>query len=121
MGPRRVAGSSPAMAARTWVVRAAAMGDGPGRAVAVLADEERAVVRDRDPDGTRPDGVVVHDKAGHEILVLAARNAIFKAHTDHLVAGALRAVPRAVLGRKRIATVFRGELVAIVKDHSHRC
>src|SRR5262249_30206713 len=86
-------------------LRPATIGHAPDRAISVLADEERAVMRDRDPDRARPNGRVVHHKARHEVLVFAGRNPVLQEHADHLVAGALRAIPRAVLGRKRIATV----------------
>src|SRR5262252_8838229 len=76
-------------------------------------------MRDCDPDRARPNGRVVHHKSRHEVLVFAGRNPVLQEHADHLVAGALRAVPRAVLGRKRIAAVFRGELVIVVEHHSH--
>src|SRR5262249_42584278 len=102
------------------VLWAAAIGDTPHRAVSVLADEESAVMRYRHADGARPNGGVVHDEAGHEVLVFAGRNAVLQVYADHFVAGPFRAVPRPVLGRERIPTVFRGELVAIVENHSHR-
>jgi len=77
-------------------------------------------MRHRHADGPCPNGGVVHDETRHEVLVFAGRNTIVQAHPDHFVAGAFRAVPRAVLGRKYIPAVVRGKLVAIVDDHPHR-
>src|SRR5262249_22258207 len=99
---------------------AAAIGDTPDRAVSVLADEESAVTRHGHADGAGPNRGVIHDETGHEVLIFAGRNAVLQVYADHFVAGPFRAVPRPVLGRERIPTVFRGELVAIVDDHSHR-
>src|SRR6478672_1534950 len=101
------------------VLWAAAIGDSPHRAVSVLADEESAVMRHRHADGARPNRGVVHDEAGHEVLIFAGRHPVLQACADHLVAGPFLPVPRAVLGRKRIPAVLRGKLVAIVDDHSH--
>src|SRR5215471_8638351 len=102
------------------VLWAAAIGDPPHRAVSVLADEESTVMRHRHTDGARPNRGVVHDEAGHEVLVLAGRYPILQARADHLVASPFPPVPRAVLGRECIPAVFRGELVTIVENHSHR-
>src|SRR5215831_10448659 len=99
---------------------AAAIGDSPHRAVSVLADEESAVMRHRHADGAGPNGGVVHDETGHEVLIFAGRHPVLQARADHLVAGPFSSVPRAVLVRNRIPAIFRGELVAIVDDHSHR-
>src|SRR6266480_2680205 len=82
------------------VLWAATIGDTPDRAVSVLADEKSAIVRHRHADGARPNRGVVHDEAGHKVLIFAGRNPILQAHSDHFIAGSLRAVPRAVLGRK---------------------
>ena len=77
-------------------------------------------MRHRHADRARPNRGVVHHEAGHEVLVFAGRHPVLQARADHLVAGPLPPVPRSVLGRKRIPTIFRRELVAIVHDHSHR-
>jgi hypothetical protein len=77
-------------------------------------------MRHRHTDGAGPNKGVVHDEAGHEILIFAGRYPVLQARADHLVAGPFPPVPGAVLGRKRIPAVLRGELVAIVDDHSHR-
>src|SRR5260370_1035824 len=50
--------------------------DPPDRAVAVFADQERAVMRHRDADRAAPDAAVVDDETGQEILVFAARHAV---------------------------------------------
>ena len=99
---------------------AAAIGDTPDRAVSVLADEESAVTRHGHADGAGPNRGVIHDETGHEVLIFAGRNAVLQVYADHFVAGPFRAVPRPVLGRERIPTVFRGELVAIVAPSASR-
>jgi len=69
-------------------------------------------MRYRHADWARPNRGVVHDEAGHEVLIFAGRYPILQARADHLVAGPFPPVPRAVLGRKYIPALFRGELVA---------
>src|SRR5438132_823728 len=73
----------------------------------------------RVPDRSSPHRVVVDDEAGDEILIVARRYAVAQLDADHLVAGALRAVPRTVLGRERVATIFRGKLRAGIERHLH--
>src|SRR5438445_8056361 len=73
-----------------------APGDAPDRAVAVFADEERAVLGDGDADRAGPDGSIVDHEAGQKILVFAGRLATLQQYADDLVAGALGAVPGAV-------------------------
>jgi hypothetical protein len=67
--------------------------EGVGR---VVRDHERTVVRDGDPDGPSPNMLVVNHKARQEVLILARRHAVFKAHANDVVAGAVAAVPGAV-------------------------
>src|SRR6185437_10080253 len=63
---------------------------------------------------------VIDDKAGDEVLIFAGRDAILQANADHLVAGPFRAVPRAMLGGKRIAAIFRREVAAVVESEPQR-
>jgi NAD(P)-dependent dehydrogenase (short-subunit alcohol dehydrogenase family) len=73
---------------RTRLV-SAAVGDAPDRAVAVLADEEAAVRRDRDADRPAPHAAILGDEPGQEILIGAGAR-----HDAHdLVPGALTPVP----------------------------
>src|ERR1700690_1707711 len=58
--------------------------DAPERAVAVLGEDERAVLRLCDPDRPAPDRRVVDRKAGDEILVFAGRHAVFHDRPDDL-------------------------------------
>src|SRR6516165_6452859 len=83
----------------------APIGNSPDRAVAVLADEQRAVARDRDADRPSPHRAIVDHEAGDKILVLAGGHAIAQPHADHLVAGALRSVPGTMIGGERVAPV----------------
>ena len=53
------------------------IGHAPDRAAAVVADQQRAVMRHRDADRAAPDAPVVADEADEEILVLAGRLAVF--------------------------------------------
>ena len=77
-------------------------------------------MRHRYADGAGPHRGIVDDKSGHEVLIFASRYPVVQPHADHFIASALRAVPRAVLGRKHISAVFRGELVAIVAPSASR-
>src|ERR1700747_3919747 len=73
--------------------------DNPYRPVGVLAHQQRAVMGHGDADRAAPHRALVDDEPGEEILVLAGRHAVLGLDPDDLIAGALRAVPRAVLGR----------------------
>lgn len=69
------------------------VGDAPESAVAVVRDEEGAVVGDCDADGPAPDAAFVDYKAGEKVVVLASWHAVVKTHTDDLVASARGSVP----------------------------
>src|ERR1700730_3294635 len=92
----------------------------PDSSVAVFRDKQGAVVRCGNADRTAPDVGVVDDKSGDEVLVFAGRHAIFHPDADHFIAGPLRPVPGAVLGRKAIAAIFGREVVAGVERHAER-
>ncbi len=49
---------------------------------------------------------VIHDKAGQKIFVFAQRFAVFHGNTDHFVACAMFAIPRAMLCGKDVAAIF---------------
>ncbi len=61
---------------------AASIGDPPQRAIAVFGHEQCAVVRDRDTHGAAPDTLVIHDKAGEKIIVLAGGEAVIETDAD---------------------------------------
>src|SRR5690349_5360445 len=65
---------------------AVAIGDAPDGAVAVLGEDQRAVLGDSDADRPAPDIFVGDDEAGGEILILAGRLAILEFQPHHLVA-----------------------------------
>src|SRR5690349_11634005 len=75
---------------------------------------------DGDADRPAPDLAVADDEAGDEILIFAGWNAVLEADADYLVAGALRPVPGAMLGRERIAAILGGKVVAVVEGHAKR-
>src|SRR5271165_5815505 len=118
--PDRAADLASAAAPPTDNASPPAVGDSPDRAVAVLADQQRAVMRDGDPDRTTPDSAVADDEAGQEILVFTSRLPILEQDADHLVAGPLRAVPGTVEGGEGLAAIFEGKLCAIVEGHFER-
>ena len=70
-------------------------------------------------DGTRPHRGIVHDEARHEVLIFPTGHSILETRSDQLVAGPRAAIPRAVQSSKGIPAVLRGELIAVVDDHSH--
>src|SRR6267142_5643828 len=96
------------------------MADAPDRAVAVLGDQQRAVMGDGDPDRASPDLAVIDDEAGDEILVFARRLAVLEADTNDLVAGPLRTVPRAMLRGEGVAAIVRRKIVSLVEGQSER-
>src|ERR1700722_19000988 len=100
--------------------RSPLVSDAPDRAVTVLRDQERAVARDRDADRASPHIGIAGDKAGHEVLIFAGRNAVLHTDADHLIARALRTIPGAVLGGKAVAAIFRRECAAFVERQPER-
>src|SRR3984893_16815172 len=92
----------------------------PDRPVGVFAHQQRAVARDRDADRPAPHRAVANHEAGEKILILAGGHAVPKLDADGLIPGAFGAVPRAVFGRKRIASVLSGELRAGVEGELQR-
>src|SRR5207248_10679850 len=66
--------------------------DGP---VAVFAEKEAAIFRDRDSDGSAPNVTFGRDEAGNEIFILADcfAGGVIKWHAYNLVSGAFLPVP----------------------------
>src|SRR5262249_29111805 len=94
-----------------------AVAHAPDGAVAVFADEEAAVFRDRDADGATPDFAVGRNEASHKILVLAVRfsGRMIERHPYEFVTGAFHTIPRPVERGEDVPFVFGRELVAGVK------
>jgi hypothetical protein len=57
-----------------------AIGDPPDRAVGVIRHQKRAVFGDSNAYRAPPDVRIVNDEAGHEVLVLAAGDAVLQDH-----------------------------------------
>src|SRR6202140_1372132 len=89
--------------------------------VAVIAEQQGAVLREGNLDGASPDILMIGDEADHKILVLAGGFAIFEGEADDLVAGPQGAIPRAVQGNEGIAFPACGELTALVEGKPERC
>ena len=66
-------------------------------------------LRDRDAYRPTPDLAIGGDEAGEEVVVLAGGVAVVHGDADDLVAGAVLAVPAAVLGGEGVAVVLRWE------------
>src|SRR3984885_5189074 len=79
--------------------------DSPDRAARILGDQQRAVLGYRHADGPAPDLRIVNHEAGGEIVVFAGRHAVVHDDADDLVSGALRSVPRPMLGGECVAAV----------------
>src|SRR5579871_4064852 len=78
--------------------------DLPDGVRSIVADEQRAVVGNGYAHGTPPNIAAFSDKAGEEVLI----------------AGALFAVPGAVLGSKGIAAILFRKLLAFIEGHFQR-
>src|ERR1035441_2913316 len=89
------------------------IGHMPHGAAPVVGDEQRPVLSDRDPHRAAPDLAVGSDKAGQEVVVLAGGVAVVQGNVDHLVAGAVLAVPAAMLRGKGVASVAGGKLARV--------
>ena len=72
----------------------------------------------RDANRPSPHFGVVGNKPGKKVLVLTGRNPILKPNPDYLVSGALRSVPRSVLGGEAVAAIFRRKHPAIVEHQA---
>src|SRR3954469_1019351 len=96
------------------------MANPPQTAAGIVAHHEAALPGLGDRDGAPPHLAVGGDQAGHEVDVLAGRDAILDRYPDHLVAGAARAVPRAVLGREALHAVFGGKLGRGIEHDAQR-
>src|SRR4051812_12586423 len=59
----------------------------------VIADKQRAILRDRHSNRTSPDFSVSGVEAGEKVFVLTAGMTIFQRHSDDFISGALAAVP----------------------------
>src|SRR6266436_3077546 len=94
--------------------------DPPDRAVAVLRNEERTVMRDGEPNGPSPHLLVADDKPGDEVLIFASGHTIPKTDANDLVAGAFGPVPGAVLGCKTITDIVGRERIALVECQPKR-
>ena len=73
-----------------------------------------AVLGDRDAHRAAPDLAVGGNEAGQEVVVLAGGVAVVHRDDDDLVAGAVLAVPAAMLGGEGIAVIAGGEVLFLV-------
>src|ERR1700716_357490 len=97
------------------------MGAAPDLSFAVLAHQQRAILRDRNADRAAPDLLVGDHEARHEVLVFAGRLAGFvEQQADDLVARPQAAVPGTVKRDESAAPIFRREGGAIVKGDLKR-
>ncbi len=103
LAPPGLAGSSSPSAMLAG--RRAGVGDAPQRAVAVLGEQQRAVMRRRHANRTAPHAVGIGDEAGDEILVAAVRHAVAQVDPYDFIAGAVAAVPGSVQRHEGVALV----------------
>src|SRR5579862_7073004 len=95
--------------------------DAPDRVAAVVGNEERAVLRDGDTHGSSPRVALGGHEARHEVHVFARWLVVAEGQVYDLVAGSLRAIPRAVHGDERATLVRRGERGGLVERDLQRC
>ena len=86
----------------------ASIGNPPDRAVAVFGYQQCAIVRHRHANRPAPNGLIISDKPGHEVIIFARGHAIIKPKAGELIPGAGGAVPRAVQRDKGIAPIPAG-------------
>src|ERR1700722_9359190 len=82
----------------------------PNAARTVICNVESAIMTHGDSHRPAPDLPIRSDKASKKILVLAGGSAVLHGNSDHLVAPAIRTIPR---------PVFRGESVTVVLGWEH--
>src|SRR5687768_6087455 len=92
------------------------IGYAPDRAVAIFCQEQGAVFRNSQPDGSAPYVLVGDHETGDEVLILASRLAFFEQHAHDLVARTLASVPRSMQGNKCIPSVFGREIFSVIKS-----
>src|SRR5262245_23015065 len=90
-------------------MRSARVRDAVDDVAIVVAEEQRAVVHRGQIRRPAPRLAIRPDEADEEIDVLARRFAVLNRHTHDLVTRAVRAVPRAVKYRERVADVVGWE------------
>src|SRR5258708_28165436 len=90
--------------------------DAIDHAVSIVAEQQRAILRERHIDRATPDVFLSGGKADDEVLVFAGRFAILEGETDDLVAGAKRAIPRSMQSDEGVAVPWRGELAALIES-----
>src|SRR5437763_263834 len=89
---------------------------------AVVGDQQRAVAEHEEAGGAAPDASarLIRHPADDEIVVAAGRMAVLEWNTNDFVAGAARAVPRAVQSDEGAAAIFRREHRAVVEGDADR-
>src|SRR5258707_13855490 len=80
--------------------------DAPDGFGSVVGEIEGAILGDGDADGAAPRFPARGDEAGDEILKDSAGVAVVQGNAHHFIAGAVGAVPGAVLGGEQVATIF---------------
>ena len=84
-------------------------------AVAVVADQQRAVLRKSDVHGSAPNVLLAGREADDKVLIFTCRLAILKRKADDLVARMKLAVPGAVQRDESISLPRSGEMTSLVK------
>ena len=74
----------------------------------------------RDPDRAAPHALVVGNEADKEILIHARRLTVLHQEAHDFVAGALRAIPRAVQSDEGVARIFGGKLIRRIEGDAER-
>src|SRR5215472_10235515 len=77
-------------------LEAARVSDAPNSTVAVLSDQQSAIMGYGDADRSAPNALIVHNEAGQKVIVLTRGHAMVKPDANNLIACARRPVPRAV-------------------------
>src|SRR5207248_5692586 len=98
------------------------VGDPPDFSGAVVGDQQRAVAEHKEAGRTSPDASarLVGHPSDDEIVVAAGWMAVLEWNADDFVAGAARAVPRAVQADEGAAAIVRREHRAVVERHADR-
>src|ERR1700733_5256153 len=95
----------------------------PNAARAIICNVDSAIMAHGYSYRSAPDLSIRGDKPGKKILILAGGSAVLHGNPDHLVAPAIRTIPRPVFRCESVTVVLGWEhgLTGRVKRHSERC
>src|SRR5262249_37174524 len=105
-------------------VALARVGEAPDCTACIIGDQKRSVLGDRKRGRTPPHFRALftgYPEPSSEIFIESFRSAILERYAYDLVTDGLRSIPRTFESHESMASVFRRELIAFIKNEiEHR-